>query len=88
MRPEIAKGGVLRVRKHCRYAPERRFVRVLVKMTKNLGQWGGVRGSDPHIPTLGYTPGYHHGNTKCTKNFSGITPVFLAVSYVFLFLLN
>ena len=29
------------MRKCYGYVPERRFVRVLLEMTKNLGQWGG-----------------------------------------------
>ena len=43
LRPEISKKGVLRVQKRCRYMPERRFVRVLVKMTKKFGPMGGGR---------------------------------------------
>ena len=38
---KLSKEGVLRVRKHCGYVPERRFVCIKVKITKKLGQWGG-----------------------------------------------
>ena len=51
----LSKEGVLRVQKHCRYSPDRRFVRFLVKMTKTLGQWQGFW---PPDPPLGYTPGH------------------------------
>ena len=47
------------MRKRHGYALKRRFVRVLVKMTKNFGQWVG--GSDPHIPPLGYAPAHNIG---------------------------
>ena len=45
----MPKEGVLRVQKCCGYAPECRFVKVLVKMTKRFGPMGGG-GCDPHIP--------------------------------------
>ena len=38
---KLPKDGILRVRKLCGYAPERRFVRVLVEMTKKFGPMGG-----------------------------------------------
>ena len=55
MRPEIAKGGGLKVSERCGYPPERRFVQVLVKITKKFGPMGGG-GSDPHIPPPLATP--------------------------------
>ena len=56
LRPEISKKGVLRVQKRCRYMPERRFVRVLVKMTKKFGPMGGGEVLTPISPPLGYAP--------------------------------
>ena len=41
LRPEIAKQGVFGVRKHGGYSPERCFLRVLVKISKNIGPMGG-----------------------------------------------
>ena len=55
LRPKIAKGGVLRVRKSGGYAPECRFSRVLVKMTRKFEPRGrGVL--TPTSPPLGYAP--------------------------------
>ena len=39
---KLPKEGVLRVRKRCGHAPERRFVGFLVKVTKKFGPMGGV----------------------------------------------
>ena len=50
---KLPKEGVLKVRKRCGYTPERRFIRVLLKMTKKFGPMGGFW---PPYPPLGYAP--------------------------------
>ena len=58
LRPEIAKGGGLRLRKRYKYAPERCFVNILAKMAKKFGPIGGGV-LTPISPPLGYAPGRH-----------------------------
>ena len=52
LRPEIAKGGILRMRKLCGYALEHRFVMSFGKNSQKIWANGGEGASDPHIPPL------------------------------------
>ena len=66
---KLPKEGALSVQKRCEYAPERRFVRVLVKMTKKFGPMGGVL---TPISPLGYTPDEGDHTTSTIKICGGV----------------